>query len=342
MIRKEPLYGKTLKELEEVVLDNGLPKFTAKQLCDWLYKKSVGSIEEMSNISSKGREALSQRYEVGLSAPKQVSVSCDGTKKYLFEVGESSFIESAYIPASDRATLCLSTQVGCRMGCKFCATALQGLKRSLSAGEILNQIVSLPERDTLTNLVLMGMGEPLDNLEEVIKALDIVTAAWGYGWSPSRVTLSTAGITPKLREVIERTKVNIAVSLHNPFPSEREEIMPIERAYPITEIIEELKRWDWSGQRRLSFEYILMSKMNNSPRHIKELCRLLNGLKCRINIIKFHKIPSSPYYSPPDEKIVTFRDALTAKGIHTTIRTSRGEDIKAACGLLSTTTMVNG
>ncbi|MFR9649062.1 MAG: 23S rRNA (adenine(2503)-C(2))-methyltransferase RlmN [Rikenellaceae bacterium] len=336
---KKPLYGKSLTGLKDICLQLGLPGFTAKQMADWLYKKGVTSIEQMSNISAKGREALSRDYTIGVTPPIQESVSGDGTKKYLFKTADALYIESAYIPDRERATLCLSTQVGCRMGCKFCATAQQGLTRSLTAGEILNQVASLPERDKLSNLVLMGMGEPLDNIEEVLKALEIVTSPWGYGWSPSRVTLSTAGVTSRIKQLVEGTKVNLAVSLHNPFSSQREAIMPIERAYPIAELIEELKQWDWSAQRRLSFEYILMSGLNDSREHIKELCRLLNGLKCRINIIKFHKIPSSPYFSPAEAKILAFRDALTAKGIHTTIRQSRGEDIKAACGLLSTSYM---
>ncbi len=333
---KEPLYGKTLSELEAISSQMGLARFVAKQIADWLYRKGVLSIEQMSNISAKAREALMESYCVGLSTPIEQSKSLDGTKKYLFVTHDDNYIESAYIPDRERATLCVSTQVGCRMGCMFCATAKQGLTRSLTAGEILNQMASLPERDTLTNMVLMGMGEPLDNLDEVLKALEVMTSPWGYGWSPSRVTLSTAGITPKIEELVNGSRVNIAVSLHNPFSSEREAIMPIERAYPIAELIEKLKEWDWSGQRRLSFEYILMSGLNDSPRHVKELCRLLNGLKCRINIIKFNKIPSSPFFSPPDNRVVGFRDALTTKGIHTTIRQSRGEDIKAACGLLST------
>lgn len=222
------------------------------------------------------------------------------------------------------------------MGCRFCATGRQGLQHSLSAAEILNQIVSLPERDRLTNVVFMGMGEPLDNTGEVLRALEIITAPWGFGWSPTRVTLSTSGVVPQLRRFLENSKVHLAVSLHNPFSEERAEIMPVERAWPIAEVASILREYDFTHQRRVSFEYILLSGMNDTPRHIRELCRLLDGLKCRINLIRFHKIPSSPYFSPPEEQMIRFRDALTAKGIQTTIRASRGEDIQAACGLLST------
>lgn len=222
------------------------------------------------------------------------------------------------------------------MGCAFCATGRQGLNHSLSAAEILNQIVSLPERDRLTNLVFMGMGEPLDNADNVLRALEILTSDWGWGWSPTRITLSTAGIAPQLPRLLESTRVHLAVSLHNPFPEERAAIMPVERAYPIREVAELLRRYDFTHQRRISFEYIVLSGLNDTPRHIRELCRLLNGIKCRINLIRFHKIPGSPFFSPGDDAMIRFRDTLTAKGIQTTIRASRGEDIQAACGLLST------
>ncbi|MFI3320503.1 MAG: 23S rRNA (adenine(2503)-C(2))-methyltransferase RlmN [Rikenellaceae bacterium] len=332
----EPLYGKTISQLQAICIENNLPKFAAKQIALWLYKKHIFSIDEMTNVSSANRESLKSKFFVGRRAPLKESLSKDGTKKYLYETNRSQYIESAYIPDGDRATLCLSSQAGCRMGCLFCATSRQGLQHSLSTNEILNQMASLPERDSLSNIVFMGMGEPLDNADNVLAAIEILTADWGYGWSPYRITLSTAGVSKELRRLLDTTSVHLAVSLHNPYSDERAEIMPIERAYPIAEVVEILREYDFSHQRRVSFEYILMSGKNNSPHHIRELCRLLNGLKCRINIIKFHKIPDSPYFSPDDEKITRFRDSLTAKGFHTTIRQSRGEDIEAACGLLST------
>lgn len=290
----------------------------------------------MTDLSAASRARLAERFATALHAPERVTVSADGTKKYLFRTAQGHFIESAYIPDGERATLCVSSQAGCRMGCRFCATGRQGLQHSLSAAEILNQIVSLPERDRLTNVVFMGMGEPLDNLDNVLRALGIMTADWGFAWSPTRITLSTAGVAPALRRFLDETKVHLAVSLHNPVHEERAAIMPVERAWPIAEVVDILRGYDFTHQRRVSFEYILMSGLNDSPRHIRALCRLLDGIKCRINLIRFHKIPGSPYFSPPDEEIVRFRDTLTAKGIQTTIRASRGEDIQAACGLLST------
>ena len=326
----------SLEELQQLCAELQLPRFAAKQIARWLYRRHVGSIDEMTDISAAGRALLKEKVTLGLSAPLRESVSKDGTKKYLFKTSGGALIESAYIPDGERATLCVSSQAGCRMGCRFCATAQQGLQHSLSVADILNQIISLPERDGLTNLVFMGMGEPLDNMASLLPALDILTAEWGFGWSPTRITVSTAGVAKNLAEFLDKTKVHLAVSLHNPFHEERAEIMPIEKAYPIADVVEILRRYDFTHQRRVSFEYIVMSGLNNSPRHIKELCRLLNGIKCRMNLIRFHKIPSSPYFSPDQEKMERFRDTLTAKGIMTTIRASRGEDIEAACGLLST------
>ena len=336
MPRYEYLYGQTLSQLEALCNRLEMPRFAAKQIARWLYDKHATTIEAMSDLSARHRALLAETYEVGLTAPEKVSISTDGTKKYLYRTSQNHFIESAYIPDGDRATLCISSQAGCRMGCRFCATGRQGLQHSLSTNEILNQIESLPERERLTNVVFMGMGEPLDNLDNLLPALEVLTSAWGFGWSPTRITVSTAGVASRLERFLEATQVHLAVSLHNPFPHERAEIMPVEKAWPIREVVEILRRYDFTHQRRVSFEYIVMSGLNDSPRHIRELCRLLDGIKCRINLIRFHKIPGSPYFSPDDRAMIAFRDALTAKGIHTTIRTSRGEDIQAACGLLST------
>ncbi|MCC8019724.1 MAG: 23S rRNA (adenine(2503)-C(2))-methyltransferase RlmN [Rikenellaceae bacterium] len=333
---KIPLFGKTLPQLQGIVAELGMPRFTAGQLASWLYSKRVASFGEMSDISVRNRGILEENYVVGLMPPERVSCSADGTKKYLFPVTGAGYIESAYIPDRDRATLCVSSQVGCRMGCLFCMTGKHGLSRNLTAGEILNQVVSVPESDTLTNIVYMGMGEPLDNTDEVLASLEVLTSPWGFAWSPTRITVSTAGLAGGLKRLIEESRVHLAVSLHNPFPDQRAELMPIERGAPVAGIVELLKGYDWKGQRRLSFEYILLEGINDSPAHIKGLARLLDGLRCRINLIRFHRIPGSPFYSPGDRAVEAFRDALSAKGITTTVRASRGEDIQAACGLLST------
>lgn len=330
------LYGATMQELKSLCESLELPRFAHKQIAKWLYTRFVTDIDAMTDLSKVARERLKEACELGLSHPLKVSVSEDGTKKYLFRTSEGEYIESALIPDKERMTLCVSSQAGCRMGCKFCATGRMGLRHQLSANEILNQIVSIPERDKLTNLVFMGMGEPLDNIDNLMQTLDILTSEWGMAWSPTRITVSTSGVAKTLPRLLDESKVHIAVSLHNPFPEERKEIMPIENAYSIREVCDILRRYDFTHQRRVSFEYIVLEGMNCSAQHIKELSRLLDGIKCRINLIRFHKIPDSPFFSPPMERIIEFRDTLTKRGIQTTLRASRGEDIEAACGLLST------
>ena len=336
MNTKPCLYGLSLEELKALCKELELPQFAAKQIAGWLYTRFVTDIDAMTNLSKIARERLKERYQLGLSAPLKVSVSADGTKKYLFRTSEGEYIESALIPDGERMTLCVSSQAGCKMGCKFCATGRMGFRHHLPVTEIINQVLSIPERDKLTNLVFMGMGEPLDNIDNLMRTLDILTSEWGMAWSPTRITVSTAGVAKTLPRLLDESKVHIAVSLHNPFPEERKEIMPIENAYSIKEVCDILRRYDFTYQRRVSFEYIVLEGMNCSFRHIKELSRLLDGIKCRINLIRFHKIPDSPFYSPELEKIIEFRDTLTKRGIQTTLRASRGEDIEAACGLLST------
>ena len=333
---KHMLYGASLGELKALCEQLGLPRFAHKQIAKWLYSRFVTDIDAMTDLSKVARETLKEHCVLGLSAPLKVSVSTDGTKKYLFRTAEGEYIESALIPDGERMTLCVSSQAGCKMGCKFCATGRMGFRHHLSATEILNQIISIPERDKLTNLVFMGMGEPLDNIDNLMRTLDILTSEWGLAWSPTRITVSTAGVARTLPRLLDESKVHIAVSLHNPFPEERREIMPIENSYSIKEVCDILRRYDFTHQRRVSFEYIVLEGMNCSMRHIKELSRLLDGIKCRINLIRFHKIPDSPFFSPELETIIEFRDTLTKRGIQTTLRASRGEDIEAACGLLST------
>ena len=335
-MQKEKLYGSTLSALIAITKRIGMPGFAARQIADWLYRKEIKSIDEMTNLSKKMRELLSEYYEMGLTEPLQTSVSSDGTRKYLYRVLNGKFIETAFIPDSDRATICVSSQAGCKMGCVFCMTGRQGFQGNLSSNEILNQFRSLPEYRQITNMVYMGMGEPLDNLNEVLLSLEILTADWGYGWSPSRITVSTVGILDRLNVFLERSRCHLAVSLHSPFDEERRKLMPIQKTNTLEEVISIIRKFDFNKQRRISFEYILFSGINDTPRHVKELARILNGIRCRINIIRFHPLPGSEFSSPGEKDTVAFRDALTSKGIITTIRASRGIDINAACGLLST------
>ncbi len=335
-MQKRPLLGLTLAELQNVVKNLGMPGFSAKQIASWLYDKKVTSIDDMSNLSLKHRGLLKEIYEVGAEAPMDAMRSVDGTVKYLYRTGEGHFVEAVYIPEKDRATLCVSSQVGCKMNCKFCMTGKQGFAANLTSHQIINQISSLPEREKLTNVVMMGMGEPLDNLDEVLKALEVMTASYGYGWSPKRITLSSVGLRKGLKRFIEESDCHLAISLHSPVPLQRRDLMPAEKAFSITEIVELLRNYDFSKQRRLSFEYIVFKGVNDSLTYAKELLKLLRGVDCRINLIRFHAIPGVDLEGADMETMTAFRDYLTSHGLFTTIRSSRGEDIFAACGMLST------
>ncbi len=340
MDQKQYLLGMTLAEITENVTQLGLPKFTGKQIADWIYAKRVKSIDEMTNISLKNREMLSEKFDIGRSEPLDIQTSVDGTRKMLFRTYSGKFIETVTIPEEDRLTICVSSQVGCRMNCDFCMTGKQGLHDNLTTTEILNQVYSVPDSQEITNLVFMGMGEPLDNYKNVKKASELLQAEYGLGWSPRRITLSTIGLTSNLKRFLDESKCHLAVSLHNPIPEERLAIMPIEKSAPSTSVIEMLREYDWSHQRRLSFEYIMFDGVNDTLLYARELTKLLAGLDCRINLIRFHVIPMSNLKPSTNENMVKFRDFLTAKGFICTIRASRGEDIFAACGMLSTAKLV--
>ncbi len=338
--KREVLFGKTLTELQQIAAKHGWQKFVAKQIAEWLYKKKLISINDMTNLSKNTRQVLKETYGLGINPFSKVQESVDGTKKYLFATHGNNFIETAMIPENDRKTVCVSSQVGCKMGCLFCMTGKQGFQSNLTAGEIINQIKSIEEREEVTNIVYMGMGEPFDNLEEVLKSLEILTSGWGFSMSPKRITVSSIGIIPGMLAFLEKSNTHLAISLHTPFDEERKNLMPVEVAYPIKEVVKEIKAWDFGRQRRISFEYIMFKGVNDSPKHVKELARLLNGLRCRLNLIRFHPIPGTPLIGTDEETIQEFKDSLNKKGVFTTIRASRGQDIYAACGLLSTKELV--
>lgn len=332
---KQKLLGNTLAQLKEIALSLGLPAFTAKQMADWLYKKKVRSIDEMTNLSKAAREKLNEKYIVGIDEAIDIQASSDGTKKYLFPCHTGSAIEAVMIPDDDRATLCVSSQAGCKMGCKFCMTGRQGFKGNLETAEIISQYLSIDESDELTNTVFMGMGEPLDNLDNVLRAIEILTADWGFAWSPKRITLSTIGVMPNLKRYLDECRCHLAVSLHDPFGPERLSVMPVQGAWPIQDVINLIKQYDFSGQRRVSFEYTMFAGFNDTKAHADALVRMLKGLECRMNLIRFHKIPDFPYETSPDVIIENFKNRLNNQGLTTTVRASRGEDILAACGMLA-------
>lgn len=343
---RRPLLGMTLGELETVAEEAGLRKFAAKQIARRLYVNRARSIEKMTELPKGAREWLSEHYCVGLQAPTRVSRSKDGTVKYLFATRGEGFdfltsgaggrdVEAVYIPDRDRATLCVSSQAGCRMGCRFCMTGRQGFHGNLTAAAIINQIFSIEESDKLTNIVFMGMGEPMDNVDEVLKAVEVLTAPWGLTWSPKRITVSSIGKLDTLRRLLDETKVHVAISVHTPFAEQRASLMPVEKAFPVTKVFDFLKKYDFAHQRRLSAEYIVWSGVNDDMRHADALSRLLKGTDCRVNLIRFHAIPGFEHSTASDEVIERFRDRLNSLGVTATIRASRGEDIEAACGMLS-------
>ncbi len=343
---KETLFGQSLFELAEICATLGLPRYTPDQIARWLYKKDATRIEDMTDLSKSSRRILDEMYTVGAVYPADLLYSADGTLKYLFAFDplpngetpgrEAAYVETAYIPEYSRATLCVSTQGGCARACRFCVTGAQGLQRNLTAGEILSQYARIPEKDRITNIVYMGMGEPLDNLDAVLASLDLLTSGLAFGLSPRRITVSTVGILPQFETLFNGTRCNIAVSLHSPWPEERARLMPVERRHPVNEVLDFLKSQRARSTRRISFEYILFGGINDTVGHAKELIRLLHGIRCRVNLIPYNGGSEAGFTISSPEATLLFQQTLRAKGMIATIRKSRGGDIDAACGLMST------
>lgn len=339
---KEILLGMSPDELRNAVKKLGMPAFTAKQILQWIYQKHVTSISEMTNISKTNREKLEEYFTVGAVPPSHCQRSVDGTIKYLFPVRTTQpadtpkFVETVFIPDHDRATLCVSSQVGCKMNCLFCQTGKQGWEGNLTAADILNQIYALPEHEKLTNIVFMGQGEPMDNLDAVLRATQILTGDDCYAWSPKRITVSSVGIKNKLKRFLDESECHVAISMHSPIHEQRESLMPAEKQMPIQEVVNLLKQYDFTHQRRCSFEYICFAGKNDTLVHAREIVKLVEGLECRVNLIRFHEIPDVDLPAADEKRMEQFRDYLSAHGVVTTIRASRGQDIFAACGLLST------
>lgn len=332
----KPLAGMTLSELQEVTAKLGMPRFVAKQIAGWIYGKRVATFDEMRNISKANRDKLAASFSVGLYGPQEAHTSEDGTVKFLFDAGEGKAVETVFIPEEERGTLCISSQKGCRMNCYFCMTGRQGFHGNLTACQIINQVLSVPQSAQLTNVVFMGMGEPLDNIDNVLKVIEILTADWGLAWSPKRITVSTVGFKPGLKALLETTNVHVAVSVHDANPDERGQLMPIERVYPIKDIMEMLSKYDFAHQRRLSIEYIMWNWFNDDIRHAEQLRELIPDEHVRVNLIRYHYVPEVPKLrTSSDERMAYFRDYLNSRGITCTIRRSRGEDISAACGQLA-------
>lgn len=334
---RRPLIGLTPEQLSEVAVSAGLPRFAGKQIARWLYVARATSIDEMTDLSKQGRARLAQAgYVVGREAPLTATESRDGTVKYLFRGCGGRDVESVYIPEKDgRATLCVSSQAGCKMHCAFCMTGRQGFHGDLTTAQIVNQILSIPQSRDLTNVVFMGMGEPTDNLDAVLAAIEILTAPWGLAWSPKRITVSTVGNIPGLRRLLDETSVHVAVSVHSADDEQRQTLMPVQKAYAIRDVMALLRGYDFAHQRRLSVEYILWDGVNDSPQSMRALARLLRGTDARVNIIPYHPIGGDSLRPSSRRVQESFRDGLNALGITATIRASRGQDIMAACGMLA-------
>lgn len=334
---KRNLFGLTKSEIDKIVIELGQPRFRSNQIIDWLYKKDVKTIDEMKNLPSSLKEKLKIDFSLIRVNPVNIQVSNDGTEKFLWETEKKSKIESALIPDRERATLCLSTQSGCKRGCNFCMTASMGFLENISTSDILNQYATINKKIKITNIVFMGMGEPFDNYVNVMNTIDILTSDWGYGLSNRRITVSTVGIIGKLEKYISSCECHLAISMHNPFSDERLTIMPVEKIYPIKEVIEELKRLKpyFKKGRKLTFEYTLLNGINDSINHAKEISRLLNGLRASVNLIHYNSGSKKSFSNTPESNILLFQNELKKRGIPTNIRKSRGDDISAACGQLA-------
>jgi 23S rRNA (adenine2503-C2)-methyltransferase len=334
------LYGLSLDALQDIATRLGLETYRATQLAEWLYRHEVSRISEMTNLPLGIRDALERGFEIRKLRPSGEQRSRDGSSKYLFEKPGTPLarFETVAIPDADRMTICVSTQSGCRMGCRFCHTATAGFGGQLGPDEILSQIRCIPESAQLTHLVFMGMGEPLDNPEAVLPCLKILNSRWGYNLGAGRVTVSTIGVLPALEHLLEQSRCRIALSVHSPFPDERKVLIPAEARYPVRDVIDLLKAHTTSDSRRVSLEYIVFDRFNDTPRHAAALAGLIRNTTFRVNLISYAPRTDAPWRAASRRSIEAFQKALLAQGVSVTIRKSRGADISAACGMLAGST----
>jgi len=329
----------SLKEFEAYLGRHKQPPYRARQIWQWLFQKRATSFSEMTNVSTSLRETLAQDFSVSRLTVLREAFAADGTVKYLFALADGRSIESVLIPEPKRLTLCISTQVGCAFGCGFCATALLGWQRNLTASEILDQILEAarraPSQRRITHVVLMGMGEPLANYGESVKALQIITdTSWGFGISPRRVTVSSVGLVPQIHRLMEDTRVNLAISLHAATDEVRGRLMPINRKYNLQQVIECCRSLPIPRRKRITFEYVLLRGVNDSVEDARQLCDLLQGVRCKVNIIPFNPHDGSPYVRPSEAEVERFQQVLHGRGVQVNVRRARGDDIQAACGQL--------
>ncbi|MEZ5542792.1 MAG: 23S rRNA (adenine(2503)-C(2))-methyltransferase RlmN [Pseudomonadota bacterium] len=329
--------------LERFFIERGEKAFRATQVMKWLYGQGVADLDAMTNISKSLRATLGELAEVRLPEVVADKLSDDNSRKWLFRLADGNCIETVYIPEAERGTLCVSSQVGCMLNCSFCSTAQQGFNRNLSTGEIVAQVWlaahllgQRPDGERIiSNVVMMGMGEPLLNYDNVVRAMRIMLDDYGYGLSKRRITLSTAGIVPALHQLREDCDVSLAVSLHAPTDALRDELVPLNRKYPIAELLAACRAYVGEGRRRVTFEYVLLDGVNDTDRHARELIHCLEGVPAKVNLIPFNPFPQTRYRRSPDDRIHRFFELLNRAGIVTITRKTRGDDIAAACGQLA-------
>jgi 23S rRNA (adenine2503-C2)-methyltransferase len=328
-----PLAGLDLTGLEHLLTINGVDPRFARRILYWIYRRGIMSFTEINDIPKNVLTVLSGSFATGLSSPVSSAVSADGSVKYLFRTDGGLLHEAVYLPDGNRRTVCVSVQSGCRMGCRFCATGLNGWRGNLTAGEIVNQVVSLPY--DVNHVVLMGMGEPGDNIDEVIKAVNVLTAGWGLAVGKRRVTVSTVGITPAVKRLLAETECNITLSLYSPFPEERREAIPAETAWPYMETLNLMKTFPAGHDRRFTVAYVMIKGKNDAERHLEELKRLITGTGIRVNLLPYHHLEADACSSSDPETMMRFKHILVTSGIGASVRKSRGADIAAACGMLA-------
>ncbi len=329
----------SLKEMEAFIVSLGEKPFRAIQVARWVYGKGVRSFEEMTNLSRPFRKRLEEAARITYLVPAEVHASEDGTKKYRFVLADGEAVESVLLPEKDHFTLCISSQVGCALGCRFCLTGTRGWVRNLKPSEILDQVISvrasLPPEQKLTNLVLMGMGEPLLNFSHVLQALEILRSPLGLQFSNRRITLSTAGILPEMTTLLSRRNfVKLAISLNASSDEQRSELMPVNRKYPLKDLLAACRRIPLPNRERITFEYVLIAGVNDSAEDAKRLAQLLKGIRAKVNLIAYNEHPGSPFRRPAEETVEKFREILLDKGFTAMLRQSKGGDILAACGQL--------
>lgn len=330
---KETLVGSDLEESEELLGRLGIDRRHSRRLLYWVYRRGIRSFDEINDIPQKFLRILSEYAVPGLSSPTASEVSSDGSVKYLFTSKNGMAHETVFLPDDKRRTVCVSVQSGCRMGCRFCATGKSGWNGNLTAGEIVNQVISIPHE--ITHIVMMGMGEPGDNIDEVIRACRILTAEWGLAAGRRRVTVSTVGVTPSVRRLLDETECNITLSLHSPFPEERLEVIPAEARWPFAGTLDMLKQYDNRIKRRFTVAYVMIEGRNDSQRHLEELRRLLAGTGIRVNLLPYHSVDEEDEKSSGISVMMQFKHELVTSGIGASVRKSRGADIAAACGMLA-------